>query len=219
MESLIKLTLNIHVACGALVLLLGLLQMLLRKSGRVHRTLGKIYFYAMVVIFFTSFPVSIIHSKWFLTFVAVFSLHLVWTGQRQAHFKESKHNLMADKAIAIGGLICGIAMLAIAAVLLLNGNSGFAIVPFAFGLILLLNVKQDFKLFFSKEKNTNPPKMHWFFHHISRMIGSYIAAVTAFLANVQPFGESWINWILPTIIGTFIIVFFIRFYKKKFNIA
>jgi uncharacterized membrane protein len=218
MESFIKLTLNVHVACGALVLLLGLLQMILRKSGRIHRTLGNIYFYAMVVIFFTSFPISIIHSKWFLTFVAVFSLHLVWTGQRQARFKESLHNLNVDKAIAIGGLVCGIAMLILAVIFLLNGNGGFAIVPSAFGLILLLNVRQDFKLFFSKEKNTSLPKMHWLFHHISRMIGSYIAAVTAFLANVQPFGESWINWILPTLIGSVIITFFIRFYKKKFNL-
>jgi uncharacterized membrane protein len=218
MQSLIKIILNIHVACGALVLLLGLLQMILRKSGRIHRTLGNIYFYAMVVIFFTSFPISIIHSKWFLTFVAIFSLHLVWTGQRQAHFKEKKHNLKMDKAIAIGGLICGISMLALAIIFLLNGNSGFAIVPAAFGWILLLNVRQDLRQFFSTGKNMPPAEMHWIFNHISRMIGSYIAAVTAFLANVQPFGDSWINWILPTAIGAVIITFFIRFYKKKFNL-
>jgi hypothetical protein len=46
------------------------------------------------------------------------------------------------------------------------------------------------------------------------MVGSYIAAVTAFLANVQPFGNTFLNWLLPTGIGTAFIWIQIGKYKR-----
>jgi hypothetical protein len=67
-------------------------------------------------------------------------------------------------------------------------------------------------------KFRRPPteKMHWWFTHIAAMCGGYIATVTAFVVvNVQ-MNPGWVPWLLPTAIGTPLIMRTIRKYKKQF---
>lgn len=61
-------------------------------------------------------------------------------------------------------------------------------------------------------------KMFWWFGHLQGMIGSYIAALTAFSAvNLGHwFGAAWWVWLWPTIVGVPAIVLWTRYYKKKF---
>ena len=59
---------------------------------------------------------------------------------------------------------------------------------------------------------------YWFQNHISRMGGSYIATVTAFLAvNNPPFIPGLVVWIAPGVIGGFIIAKTRKFYMDKFK--
>jgi hypothetical protein len=65
-----------------------------------------------------------------------------------------------------------------------------------------------------------PPaeKMFWWYRHLQGMIGSYIAAMTAFSAvNLGPwFGNAWWVWLWPTILGVPAISIWTAYYKKKF---
>ncbi len=62
---------------------------------------------------------------------------------------------------------------------------------------------------------------YWFQNHISRMGGSYIATVTAFLVvNNPPYILGLVVWIAPGVIGGTIINFIRRSYHKKYeNVA
>ena len=61
-------------------------------------------------------------------------------------------------------------------------------------------------------------KMFWWFGHMQGMIGSYIAAMTAFSAvNLSHwFGAAWWVWLWPTIVGVPVITIWTSYYKKKF---
>ena len=58
-------------------------------------------------------------------------------------------------------------------------------------------------------------KNAWLYDHISRMGGSFIATSTAFLlVNIQ-IEPVWVMWLLPTIVGTPMIVLASRNWKNK----
>jgi hypothetical protein len=62
--------------------------------------------------------------------------------------------------------------------------------------------------------------MHWWFRHLSAMLGACIAATTAFLVvNAQVAGlprTSMIVWLAPTLIGTPAIAVWTAYYKRRF---
>ena len=61
-------------------------------------------------------------------------------------------------------------------------------------------------------------KMFWWYDHLQGMIGSYIAAMTAFSSiNLSHwFGSAWWVWLWPTMIGVPAISLWTAYYKKKF---
>jgi hypothetical protein len=65
-----------------------------------------------------------------------------------------------------------------------------------------------------------PPKvkMFWWFEHLQGMIGSYIAAMTAFSSvNLSHwFGPAWWVWLWPTMAGVPAITIWTAYYQKKF---
>jgi hypothetical protein len=62
--------------------------------------------------------------------------------------------------------------------------------------------------------------MHWWFEHMGSMLGSCIAATTAFLVvNAERFGAadgSLLVWLAPTIVGTPMIAVWTAYYRRKF---
>ncbi len=192
--------------------------MVMAKKGKLHRTLGKTYFVLMVVIFFTSLPPAVYSGNWFLASVSIFSLFLVWTGQRYGHSKAKGQGSLTDKWITIFGFLASIFLFAITVLFLLKGNGWFSLVPFVFGVFLFLGSFEDYKYHFLKLNAKRFGNMHWYFMHFTRMSASYIAATTAFLVNVQLLGSGWYVWLTPTLVGSIFIALLTRNYRKKFNL-
>lgn len=209
----------IHIACGGLVLLFGLLQMLLPKGGKLHRAMGTLYYWLMLVICITALPPSIYFGNWFLASVSLFAFYLVYTGKRYAANRLGQQSFFIDKLITVVAFAMVAAMYVVGVMFVKKGSAGMSLAPFIFGSLILGGAIQDAKYFFLKQSEERYGKMQWYFMHIARMIGSYIAAITAFVVNVQPFGPHWIHWVLPTVLGTFVIVLFSKYYKRKFKLG
>lgn len=58
-------------------------------------------------------------------------------------------------------------------------------------------------------------KLDWYFEHFTIMCISFIASVTAFTLIQDIFGDNTLNFLMPTVIGTVLIVIATKFYKKK----
>lgn len=212
----LRILLIIHIAGGTAALVSGLISMLTRKGGTAHRRAGKVYFWGMSGVFVTAVILSLAKDNIFLLLVGFFSYYLTVRGYRILYLK----NLPAgQKATVVDWLITGLAVLFIAAltgwgIFLLTLGHSMGIVAVAFAFIGSLFVRKDIRQF------VRPPqeKMHWWYGHISSMGGSYISAFTAFIVtNIQLPEYQWVLWLLPSVIGTMLILRTIRYYKARFN--
>jgi hypothetical protein len=206
----------IHIGVGLVILCFGLVQLVLPKRGKVHRRAGRLYFWAIILSFLTSFPASVYTGNIFLASIGLFSLFLAFTGYRFAVIRERCKAQFLDRFAVIIFLLCATGMIAYALDLMMNGLLAAGIVLSIFGVIFLTGAWLDARYLLSGSKSSllfSDGK--WLRSHLGRMIGSYIAAVTAFLVNVEPFGSHLVNWLLPTIIGTLLIIRMTRRYAPS----
>jgi amino acid transporter len=142
---------------------------------------------------------------------------LVGTGQRYLFLKKLNQDekpKLIDWILTGGMGVVGIVFMGWGIFLLFNEKSmGWALL--LFGLIGLLSVRKDIENYSGKSKK----RQYWLRAHIARIVGAYIASMTAFLVVNQSFFPNFIPeviyWILPTFVLTPLIVYWIRKFAKK----
>lgn len=201
MELLRTILLWIHVPLGGIALAVGLLLLLLRKGGPRHRRIGQVYFWAMTGVCITALLLAAIQENMFFLTVGVFSYYGAYTGYRSGHRKHLRPNVF-DWAM-LGVAIVG------AVLMLLTINY----VLLVFGVLALSMCVADVRLFLRKKQGA---KSEWLPYHIGRMMGSYIAAITAFAVNNFHQNEYALYvWLGPTVILTPLIIFWTRKYRPR----
>jgi uncharacterized membrane protein len=204
-----KILLYAHIFFGAISLLIGLFVLIGKKGNSRHKLIGNIYFFAMLSAAFISFPMSYLHSDYFLFIVGVFTIYMLLTGRRFLKIKEISDVKKIDWILTIIMLVFGIAFIVFGSYKLLNNNY-FGIVLIVFGIISCLFVWRDKNNFIGKSRYKN----FWLVTHIQRMVGSYIATVTAFLVVNNKILPDVVAWLLPT----FLLVPLIIKWVIKYNI-
>lgn len=209
METLYKSILMVHVAFGFTSLTTGLVPMFAKKGGKTHNFWGNIYFWAMFGVFATTIMLFCIKPtevklQFFLN-IAILSFYQTYTGRRILSLKKSVLNATNfDKIVAYLGFLCGLTMIGYAVYCFMKGYEQLPILFAVFGTGIGITAFKDIQLF---NGLVDAEKMHWFFHHIARMIGSYTASVTAFCVNMTRFlpenSPTWaylLPWFLPGIL-------------------
>ncbi len=208
MEQVIKIFIYIHAFFGGIALLSGLASILFVKGSPNHKKSGKIFSHGMVISSLISLPICWLpnHENNFLFLIGVFTIYLVISGNRVLLFKKKKVANFTDKLISSTMFIASVLMLIFGTYFILNNKLGGVLYLF-FGLSAFLISIRDFKFY----KNIDKTKILPF--HIGKMAGAYIASITAFLVAGLRF-EGLIYWILPSIVGIFFIMFWIKKTKK-----
>jgi uncharacterized membrane protein len=212
-------TLGVHVLFGFAALAAGAGALLTKKGGRRHRRLGRTYVYAMAVVSVTALGLLAFDQtllRIFLGFVAVFSFYFAFSGYRVLSRKRSIDTPGTADWVATGLFgASGVGLLAMGAWFLGDGNQ-FGIVMLVFGGIALTTTVGDVRQF----RATDLEPRTWFFEHIQRMGGAYIATITAFVTtNVRDVSvvPLPVIWLLPAAVGTVAIWYVSRQYKAKFD--
>lgn len=211
-----------HVLAGALVLLSGLAAMIVRpKGGKWHRAIGKTYFYGMLWIAISAVGIiALFRFNLFLLVIAVFSFYMCFSGYRVLRRKKPGQQTWADWTGAIVATLAGAVLLFIGLKgMVVKGLHPIFILCIVFGLMTALNGWGDIRIFRKKEM---PERMWWWYHHMQAMIGSYIAAFSAFVVQngdryLPEFEHRWLFWVAPALVGTPVIILWIRYYRKRFN--
>lgn len=199
MDTLISISLFIHVLAGGLALLSGIAAILSKKGQKVHIKSGRIYFWSMMTVIFTAVIMALFRDNSFLQSIAVFSFYLAFTGKRLLRYKKAITPQAIDWIISSIALVVAIGMLFAAVRIMLQiGFAGEAPVLLVFGFFLFSMSYQDL----IKMKRKKFVKNAWLFDHIGRMSGSFIATSTAFIVVNFSMTPAWILWLLPTAIGT-----------------
>ncbi|UOG73501.1 DUF2306 domain-containing protein [Hymenobacter tibetensis] len=211
----IRLLLGVHIATGAMALLVGLIPMLGRKGGLLHVRAGRVYTYSMVVVALTAVLLCLFQSlsvgRLFLTGIAILSFYLSFTGWRAAR-RHSTLLPLPDRLLAVAAVLTGICMIVV-------GIQLQAILFTFFGGLLGVFAGGDTKEFLRPSLAPTP----WLLRHFTRLGGSYISAFTAFvvvnlgrwLPNDAPAWAGLVGWLTPTFIGTFLIFRTVRQYKAR----
>lgn len=216
MEIFMKVALFLHAISGGLALISGLLAIFSKKGQKLHLKSGLIYYWSMMAVVVTGLILGIYRSNIFILTIAVFSFYMVFTGRRILSNKKEVVAKMIDWMATIICLAIGLFMLYLG---IINGwRIGFAgVVPMllVFGLLLSWMCLEDLKLMARKHFI----KGSYLIKHISRMGGSYIATSTAFLVINIDLQPVWIIWLLPTVIGTPMILSATKQWRKKLKIS
>lgn len=208
MEPYHKYILSVHITAGFLALLCGLWAMLLKKGSNGHRRAGKIYFWAMLVVFVTAVVMSLYHRIPFLLMIAVFSFYGAVTGYRVLFWakKKGKGVQWFDWAGSIlNGLFC-LALAVFGVLRLMQHDMAFGIIALVFAGLGVTGSLRDIRNYL---KPPLPPKFR-IQAHIGNMIGAYIATVTAFVVTNITGIPAIILWLGPTVLLVPVIIYWQR---------
>jgi len=208
-----------HVAGGLGTLVLGPMAMVARKGGKRHVDWGRIYYRVMMWVLFSAVVLSITKRfVFFLVAVTVLSFYSTFTGVRCIYQKgkgaANARGIWVDWLITGAVFLFAFGMTAYGA-LAPRVDLTLAILCTVFGSLLLIDSGRDILRYLRPSKDP----LWWLYYHISRMIGSYIAAVTAFAINqIAPRAPAnqqiWV-WIGPTLLLTPLIVGWQIVYRRK----
>jgi uncharacterized membrane protein len=208
--------LGLHIAAGASSFLLAPVALATAKGGKAHRLWGMVYLWSMGVVAATALPMALYRPVLFLALVAVFSFYAAFSGYRVTKLKALARDGSAEPVdwIAGGITFCSSAALALLAIFRPAMVQHMGIVAIVFGLLGMRLAAVQMLSFVRKPKE----KMFWWYSHLGNMIGSYIAAWTAFSVVTLPrlFGNSFFFWLWPTAVGVPAIVLTTIYYKRKF---
>lgn len=209
--------LALHIAAGFAAFVLAPIALITAKGGRAHKRFGIVYLWAMGIVAATAVPMALYRPVLFLALVAVFSFYAAFSGWRVVKLKALARGGSAE---AVDWMAAGITFLSSLALALLGALrpvavQGMGIVSIVFGILGMRLAYSQLRKFVRKPRE----KMFWWYDHLGNMIGSYIAAWTAFsvttLVRVFPNAGMWM-WLWPTMAGVPAITLTIIYYKRKF---
>lgn len=215
MALLFKIALVLHISGGGIALISGALAMYYEKGAKSHRLAGKFFFWGMTLACSLGIVLSILHPNIFLFLIAIFSYQMTATGYRslklKALYKGTLKPQLIDWLIGLLPAIFNLVIIVWGILTLINSNT-FGIMGIVFGGFGLRNAILWLQQFFKAPKD----KMHWLYAHLQGFGGAYIAAFTAFMVVNINFLPALLVWLLPGILGGFLIALTTNKYKKKF---
>lgn len=205
----------LHVLTGSLGLLSGRINLILKKGGEIHKTIGRVFVFSMISTALIALLLCFLKTNFFLLIIGVFTLYLVGTGQRYLYMKNLSRGgkpKIVDWLLSSAMGIVGLIFMGWGIFLLVKKNiMGWSLM--LFGTIGLLSVRKDFENYLGKSRK----KQFWLRAHIARIVGAYIASLSAFLVvNYSRFSvpiPEVVYWVLPTLILTPLIIYWIRKYS------
>lgn len=226
--------LGLHIGGGFVALLSMWVPLFSAKGGTVHRKAGAAFVAAMAIVAATSIVLATrivavgpvlqpvanatrtqeVAAGVFLFYVGLLTAASTWKGVRVLRTKTrtgpSRHP--ADLALPASVLAAGLAMLTAAVVTPSGLLAGF-------GLLGVVSGASDLRYWL------RPPqeRMHWWMEHMADMIGTCIAAITAFaVLNAQRLGlppGSLVAWLGPSLVGVPVLALWTRRYRARFAAA
>ena len=203
MELLGKIFLIIHVIAGMSTLITGPFAIFYNfKDPKKHRIVGKTFFYAMLIVGFSSISGWLKHQHspfyQFLMGIAIIVLAGVFRGVRTIFLMKGGPVKRFDFVYTAGLGLGGIWMAGMSIWHFQQGTMIAIPILFAvFATSALTDTVRNWKVF------TNPAKLHrldWMRLHASTMIGAFIASTTAFTVNAAHFLPWWAQWFGPTLL-------------------
>lgn len=214
--------LMLHIAGGSAALLAMVIPMVAKKGGRLHRRAGWVFVAGMMIVSTTALILSAARfltdqtpqgrsGGIFLFYVAILTGAGVSTGIRvlRARGRTAAHRSWWDIGVSSVLAVSGVG-------LAIYGVIAQQPLFMAFSVIGIINGGTQLAYWLRAPEHPQ----HWWFAHMGNMLGSCIAATTAFLVvNAGRLGFetlSLVVWLAPAVVGTPAILIWTAYYRRKF---
>ncbi|MFT5422153.1 MAG: hypothetical protein ACI9D5_002920 [Candidatus Endobugula sp.] len=194
----------IHITAGAVALVSGLGASMVKQFSWPHcwhKRFGTSFFWGMLVIFLTAFPMALLHYNPFLLFIAVFSFYFAYTGWRYAKNTTGKPAWQDWFAIVAMTVICLLMVVYGAVILMADDKSGVTLA--VLGLVGMVNaVRNGYSFYTGSFAGKKRIALH-----ATMMLAGTIATVTAFVVTNFTMNPEYVLWLAPTALITPYIVY------------
>jgi uncharacterized membrane protein len=212
MEQFIKIAIYIHAFFGGLGLISGCVSVFVKKGRDLHKKSGTLFSLSMCVSCLLSLMVASFpnHENPFLFLIGVFTIYLVFSGNRALNYKGrvlETANLL-DVVVSYIMLVISITVF-VSLIYSVVVYSKINLLYLVFGSLGVFISIVDFRFF----KHFKKHKKAWLKSHIGRMLGAFIASITAFIVAGLSV-KSLFAWLLPTVFGTLYIMYWNRKIKS-----
>ena len=221
MDRMMTSLLAIHIAAGSVALASMFVPMVARKGGTTHRRAGWVFVGAMTVVSVTAFVLAGARFLFdptpvgrdgglFLLFVGLLTASAVSAGVRVLRDKNrtAPHRHWWDTGLP--------ALLAISSAGIgIYGVVRGEVLLVAFAVIGALSASGSLRYWLRAPSSRN----HWWFEHMSSMLGGCIAATTAFMVNTADNFGIWplAAWLAPSIVGAPATAIWVAYYRRRFS--
>jgi hypothetical protein len=205
-----------HILAGFTAFFIAPVALLTAKGGTTHRRWGKVYFWSMAVVATTAIVLALWRPVLFLAFISIFSFYFAFRGYRVLSRKrplEGQSPGTIDWVAAVLALLGSVALIALGIVQPSRVWVQLSVVAIVFGLIGVAFAAADIWNFTHLPADKN----FWWYAHMGGMIGSYIAAVSAFSVVNFQFLPVALRWLWPSAIGVPGIFIWTGYYKRRFG--
>jgi uncharacterized membrane protein len=208
MEIFSKGLLVLHIISGFASLVFGLIPIVSKKGSNIHKKAGRVFFYSMLGVCFTSVVISLMKDNRFLLQIGIFAFYMNYAGWRAVKHKSLVPNT-ADWIIIVMGSLNSILMI-----------GSLNLILMVFGGIGIFAATGHWKAFIKLTRKIELPPLSWLKLHIGMMTGAYISTVTAFVVvNYAVFSfinlPNWFFWFLPSAVLGPLIGYWTRKYTVK----
>lgn len=193
----------IHAPLGGIALLAGGVVLIVKKGNGAHKKWGSVFYYSMLMSAIAALVISVLpkHNSAFLFSIGLFSSYFLISGLRSLAYKQNEFTLIGDRIVAY--LISATGLVMVLYPIIFYGKLN--IILSVFGVVGLLFGIRDLRLY----KDRAQLKRDWLKLHLGKMIGGYIAAVSAFFVVNQILPGIW-NWFVPGMVGGVYIAYWMR---------
>lgn len=218
MDDLFRVLLVLHIVGGGAGLIAGTVNALRPKGDQLHRFAGRVFLYGMLVAAGCSLLLSVLHPNYFLFIIGVFTLYMTGTGTRYLSLRglaSGQKPAVIDWVLTGGMTVFSAVFIGIGIYHIMRGYS-FGVVFVAFGYVSSRMVRADLRAYSGRSPIANV----WLTTHLQRMMGAYIAAITAFVVvnlphDLLPGSWAFVAWLLPSAILVPLILYWTRRYEVK----
>lgn len=230
METLRELLRWTHMVGGISALLLFWVPALSPKGGTLHRRAGRAYLWAMWLVVVTGLPLAalfFLRGQWFfgafLAYLAVITGAALWSGIEVFKHKRSAAGFRTPQHAALGWTNAAAAVAILVMGLFGPVPEQVRVLFVAFSVIGFSGAWTTWRFFRAPPSD---PRYWWYFH-LGNLIGTGIAAHTAFAAfgarrlfpELGLDGWGLLPWLAPTVVGLAATAWANAFYQRKFAVA
>lgn len=212
MEAIAKVSLFIHILAGAITLIAGPVAIWGRNNTRLHRTAGKLFFGAMVIVVITAIAGFLQHPhslfyQFLLGISMLVGFHIAW-GVRAIYIMKGRVRHGRFEAGLVGLLLStGVLMVGLGVWHYFQGTPlPMVILLCVFGAITFPHVIRCRRIL--RASDIDP--RWWLLLHVNSMFGAFIASTTAFAVNAMAIAPWYIQWFGPTLIFVPIQIYILR---------